>query len=166
MKLTHNIRIFSRKIFSELEMLTRLILIISVLTIFLLTVFFESSRLKFDSSKSLAAAKNIRVQGVDIDDYLKSASEDVAYGRITEARQKLNIILEFEPDNKYAFQIFNNLFGESDDIEKQISRTLTIINIQPNWKDAWVRLADLYEKAGNPKLATEARERARGLKTS
>lgn len=166
MKLTHNFRSFPRKEFSEFGILTRFILIFSILALFFLSLFSELSSTFFRLNKSVASAKSTRAQDVDINKFLEQAAEDAASSRINEAKQKLKIVLEFDPNNIYANEMNNNLVRELDGVESEISRTLAVINLQPNWKEAWIKLADLYEKAGNSKLASEAREKARSLKTS
>lgn len=166
MKLTHNSRNFSRKVFNEFGTLTRFIIIFGVLAIFFLSWFFESSNIFFKQNESVSGAKSAKTQDVDIKMNLVQAAQDAASGKINEAREKLKIVLEFEPDNIYANDMNSKITREFEGVEKEISRTLQIINLQPNWKEAWVKLADLYDKAGNAKLAAEAREKARSLKTS
>lgn len=166
MKLTHNFRIFFRKIFSELGTITRAILIFSVLAIFLASLFYESSDLFFAQNIHVAGVKSTKAEEVDINKNLEQAAENIALGQISQAVQKLKFVLEFEPNNVYANEMNGNLVRELDNVEREITRTLEIIHLQPNWKEAWVKLADLYEKTGNFKLEAEAREKARSLRTS
>ena len=166
MKLTHYFRIISRKLLSNFETYTRILIILGVLSIFFLISVYDPSNIFFGQIKSVAGARNSKDMGVNVDAILRQAAEDAALGRISEARDKLKIVLVFEPNNIYANGINSNLESKLDEINKEISETLEIVNLQPNWKEAWVKLAELYDKTGNLKLAAEAREKARGLKTS
>ena len=166
MKLTHNFRNYYRKVFSKFETISRLVLVLLVFAIFLFSLFFIPADLNFIKSESVKGAVSVQNGNVDVSKFLAQAAEDIALGRMNEARQKIDIVLEFDPSNIYANEMHSNLTGSHRDVEREISQTLQVIKLQPNWREAWVKLADLYERAGNPKLAAEAREKARGLKTS
>lgn len=105
-------------------------------------------------------------QDIDIQGLVNQTALDISNKNFREANKHLSIVLEFDPSNVYALEMNRKLDSQVREIEVEILRTLKIVELQPNWKEAWLKLADLYEKVGKSELAEEARERAKGLKTS
>lgn len=103
---------------------------------------------------------------IDAGELLISAANDVSGERFKSAEEKLTTILTFDPDNAYAREILNRVNLHFEEIEAQIAKTLVILENQPDWQAAWIKLAGLYEKVGKSKLAIEAKERAKHLKVS
>lgn len=145
--------------------LGRLTLVAVVMVVFLSCLLISRPKSLFGlSEQSILGTK--KGPGVDLKDLLNQASGDIEAQRIGEAREKLSIVLAFEPKNAYAMEMTRKIQVQLDELEAEIVNTLSILDKQPNWKEAWLKLGDLYERAGNMELASGAREKARGLKTS
>lgn len=97
---------------------------------------------------------------------LNESADYLASGYFKEAEKKLKTILEFEPSNKYAIEMLSKTDLETSELYLEVSRTLEILDKQPDWKTAWERLSYLYERLGDQQLANVARERAKKLKTT
>lgn len=162
MNFPQNFRTISRK---NVRWFGRLGLVAIVMVGFLLCLFIASPKgfMGLGGNKVLGTQKG---PGVDIKDLLSQAAGDIETQRISAAREKLSIVLAFEPKNPYALEMTRKVQVQLDELEAEISMTLSILNKQPNWKEAWIKLADLYDKAGNVELASDAREKAKSLKTS
>lgn len=165
MKLTHNFRRISRNKGKNFENICRWFAVLAVLIIFSIGLLFTSfgDFLRNDGNYVLGSKSK---QGIDIKELVNRAALDISQENFKEASRRLAIVLEFEPSNVYAIEMNRKLVLQIKEIEKDILKTTKIVEMQPNWREAWIKLADLYEKAGNSKLATEAREKAKGLKTS
>lgn len=103
---------------------------------------------------------------IDTGELLLSAANDVSKEKYKLAEEKLSTVLTFDPDNVYAREILSRVNSHFGEIEEQITKTLAVLKNQPDWQAAWIKLADLYEKVGEDELSTEAKEKAKRLKTS
>lgn len=116
------------------------------------------------------ARKNVlgekKSNGVDTRQLVEEAADDLADGRPFEAEKKLKIVLGFKPANSYALAMMAKVSSNSQEIEFEINRTQEILSKQPDWQEAWFRLADLYERSGQAEMADYARGKAKVLKTT
>lgn len=165
MKLTHNFRRISRNFSKNIKDICRWFVVLSVLIIFSLVLLFISfgDFLKNTGHKILGDKSS---QDIDIKKLVNQAALDISHKNFEEADKHLAIVLEFEPNNVYSIEMKRKLVLQIEEIEIEILKTLKIVEMQPNWREAWIKLADLYEKAGHSNLAANAREKARNLKTS
>lgn len=131
-----------------------------------LTAFFLFSYFKNETLEQKNVLGEKKANGVDTRQLIKEAADDLAGARPFEAEKKLKIILEFKPANSYALTMMGKVNASSQEIEFEINRTLEILTKQPDWQEAWFRLADLYEKSGQAEMADYARGKAKVLKTT
>lgn len=165
MSLAHNFRNISRSFIQNFAHISRWIMVFVISFVFLIGLFYVGfgNFLKISEGQVLGDESR---QDIDIERFVNQAALDISHQNLKEARRLLSIILEFEPGNVYAIEMNRKLVLQFNEVEKDILKTLKIVEVQPNWREAWIKLADLYEKTGNSKLAAEAREKARNLKTS
>lgn len=165
MKLTHNFRRISRNLGKNFENIGRWFAVLSVLVIFSIGLLFTNfgDFLRNDANYVLGSKSR---QGIDIKELVNRAALSISRQNFKEAGRELAIILEFEPNNVYAIEMNRKLESRVKEVEFEILKTLKIVEMQPNWREAWIKLAELYEKVGNSELAEDARQKARGLKTS
>lgn len=134
--------------------------------VILLSAFFSFSYFKNDGLVRKNVLGEKKANGVDTRKLNKEAADDFAGGRTFEAEKKLKTVLEFKPANSYALTMMGKVNANSQEIEFEINKTLEILNKQPDWQEAWFRLADLYERSGQTEMADYAKEKAKELKTT
>ena len=66
---------------------------------------------------------------------------DISGKNFKEASRQLAIVLEFEPNNVYATEMRRKIDWQISEIENEILKTVKIVEVQPNWKEAWIKLA-------------------------
>lgn len=131
-----------------------------------LTAFFLFSYFKNETLEQKNVLGEKKSNGVDTRQLVEEAADDLADGRPFEAEKKLKTVLEFKPANSYALAMMAKVSSNSQEIEFEINKTLEILTKQPDWQEAWFRLADLYERSGQAEMADYARGKAKVLKTT
>lgn len=134
--------------------------------VILLAAFFSFSYFKNYELERKNVLGGKKTNGLDTKQLLKEAADDLSNGRPFDAQKKLKIVLEFKPTNSYALEMMGKVSSNSQEVEFEINRTLEILSKQPDWKEAWFRLADLYERSGQAEMAYYARQKAKVLKTT
>lgn len=140
--------------------------VLVLMLVILLTAFFTFSYFKKDGLEHKNVLGEKKANGVDPRQLIKEAADDLAGGRSFEAEKKLKTVLEFKPANSYALTMMGKVNANSQEIEFEINKTLEILTKQPDWQEAWFRLADLYERSGQAEMANYARGKANVLKTT
>lgn len=165
MKLAHNFRNIFRKLASNYGNVSRSIIGLIVVFFFLISLFFGKigGFLEFNNLKVLGGKFQ---PDLDVQKLVNEAALDISTQNFKNARGKIATVLVFDPDNVYALEMNRKLVVQISEINEEISETIRVVKMQPNWREAWLKLADLYDKAENDDLASEARKKARILKTS
>ncbi len=144
MKLPQIFRIFSRTF-----------VVFAILSLFAFTLLEDTANIKDNKNNNRPDDFRVRLDRADL--YLSR-------GDVKKAEGEINSILVFWPGNVFALEKLSKI-KDKKETYLEISKVEDTIKKRPDYKAAWIKLADLYENVGRVDLAREARSRAYKLTT-
>jgi len=166
MKLTHNLRIFSRiQVSLMVRVFVILVIVVSSILVFGLPRHSQSN--SGESTSTIMGAKDLNDSNLHLKEAIEHSqnfANNGQEGELAAALSEIQIALQLEPNNPYAAGLLSTLDEKnSHEIIDQISKTREILHIRPDYAAAWLRLSVLYQKTQEDELANQALETAKKL---